>query len=109
MKSLAVSFALMFSASIFQAPAALAQASVQWGCDAPARRTCYFTIQSPGGARSFSLPAGGRMIVSGVMPGRDHYQVSLDAPNLGDVNRCRQLNLMGRTCHIKTVDTAYND
>jgi hypothetical protein len=87
-----------------------AQAPVQWGCDAPAGRICYFSIQfASGGVRNFSLMSGQRIVVGGVNPGTDRYQVSLDAPNLGDVNRCRQLSAMGRSCQSKMVDSGYND
>jgi hypothetical protein len=81
-----------------------------WGCDAPVGRTCYFSIQfAAGGVRNFSLPSGRKMTVTGVIAGRDHYQVSIEAPNLGDPNRCRQLVTMGRSCIRKPVDSSYND
>jgi hypothetical protein len=91
---------------------ALAQspAPTVWGCDAPAGRTCYFSIQfANGGVRSFSLPAGRKMAMGGVTAGQDQYQVSIDAPNLGDVNRCKQLVAVGRSCMRKIVDASYND
>jgi hypothetical protein len=89
---------------------ALAQGSVQWGCDAPVGKTCYFSIQlATGGTRSFSLPSGRKMTVSGVTPGQDRYLVSIDAPNMGDINRCRQLVAVGRVCQAKVVDPSYND
>jgi hypothetical protein len=93
-------------------PLAFAQAQepMQFGCDAPTGKTCYFSIQfASGGVRSFALPSGRKTVVSGVTAGRDAYLVSLDAPNLGDLNRCRQLNSMGRSCQRKAVDPSYND
>ncbi len=96
-------------ASLFPA-ASVAQGSVQWGCDAPVGKTCYFSIQfASGGVRDFSLPAGRKTMVGGVTPGRDRYLVSIDAPNLGDINRCRQLMAVGRICQAKIVDPSYND
>ena len=41
--------------------------------------------------------------------GLDQYQVSIDAPNLGDIHRCKQLVAVGRACQRKVVDAAYND
>jgi hypothetical protein len=85
-------------------------ASTLWGCDAPAGRTCYFSIQfAASGVRNFSLPAGRKMAMGGVTPGVDRYQVSIDAPNLGDLNRCKQLIAVGRSCQRKVVDASYND
>ena len=92
------------------AGSALAQVPVQWGCDAPVGKTCYFSIQfAAGGVRNFSLLAGRKTTVGGLTPGRDQYLVSVDAPNMGDVNRCRQLIAMGRSCQAKIVDPNYND
>ena len=104
--------ALAFGAllSVLMVGSALAQGSVQWGCDAPVGKMCYFSIQfAGGGVRNFSLPAGRKTMVGGVTPGRDQYLVSIDAPNLGDVQRCRQLIAVGRVCQVKTVDPSYND
>ena len=89
---------------------AQAQGPVSWGCDAPVGRTCYFSIQfAHGGVRNFSLLSGRKTMVSGVTPGRDQYQVSIDAANLGDANRCKQLMTMGRSCQRKPIDANYND
>lgn len=90
------------------AGAVAAQVPVQWGCDAPVGRTCYFSLITGGGVRSFSLAAGRKTTLSGVVIGRDEYLVSIDAPNFGDLNRCRQLIAVGRQCQRKAVD-AYND
>ena len=49
------------------------------------------------------------MAMGGAMAGRDFYQISIDAPNLGDINRCKQLVTLGRSCQRKAVDSAYND
>jgi hypothetical protein len=88
----------------------IAPVTAIWGCDAPAGRTCYFSIQfAGGGVRNFSLPAGARTAEGGVTPGLDHYLVSMEVANLGDVMRCRELSLMGRACRKKTVDAGYND
>ncbi len=92
------------------ASSAQGQTSTLWGCDAPAGRTCYFSLQfASGGVRNFSLPAGRKMAVGGVTAGQDQYQVSIDAPNMGDIHRCRQLVAVGRSCVRKVVDAAYND
>jgi hypothetical protein len=92
------------------AGAALAQGATQWGCDAPFGRTCYFSIQfATGGVRNFSLMSGRKTVMSGVAPGRDQYLVSVDAPNLGDASRCRQLTAVGHLCQRKVVDPSYND
>jgi hypothetical protein len=96
--------------SLFAAIPAIAQGSVQWGCDAPVGRTCYFSIQfAGGGVRNFSLLSGRKTMVGGVTPGRDQYLVSIDAPNMGDIARCRQLIAVGRVCQAKVVDPNYND
>ena len=92
------------------AAVAQVQATVEWGCDAPAARTCYFTVLSASGAaRSFSLLSGRRILVPDVVPGRDQYFVSLDAPSLGDMTHCRQLIALGHLCQRKVVDLGYND
>ena len=104
---LTVAFAL---AGLAGSSAARAQGAVPWGCDAPAGRTCYFSIFNEHGVlRSFSLPAGRKTSIAGVVVGRDEYLVSIDAPNLGALNRCRQLIAMGRQCQRKAVDSSYND
>jgi hypothetical protein len=102
--------ALSILSSVVPSGSVLAQGSVQWGCDAPVGKICYFSIQfAGGGARNFSLPAGRRMMVGGVTPGRDQYLVSIDVPNGGDIRRCRQLIAVGRSCQVKAVDPNYND
>jgi len=96
-------------ASLAVASSARAQESVPWGCDAPVGKTCYFSIFTRGGLRNFSLAGGRRTTVAGVIVGRDEYLVSIDAPNFGDLNRCRQIIAMGRQCQRKAVDSGYND
>jgi hypothetical protein len=84
--------------------------AVSFGCDAPAGRTCYFAVQGGGAAsRLFSLPSGRRAQIGGLRPGLDLYLVSLDAPNNGDLNRCRQLTVLGHVCQRKVVDSSFND
>ena len=100
---------LLLSAVVVSAAPASAQGPIQWGCDAPTGKICYFSLQSGGAVRNFSLGAGRKTMVLGVTPGRDYYFASIDAPNLGDANRCRQLNALGHTCQRKTVDSSYND
>lgn len=81
-----------------------------FGCDAPGRRVCYFSIQfASGGVRNFNLRAGEKTLEYGLTPGADRYQMSLDLPNLGDVNRCRTLSVQGHTCRTKLIGTDYND
>jgi hypothetical protein len=102
--------ALSIMAALSAGASAQAQTAVQWGCDAPMGKTCYFAIEyAAGGSRIFSLASGRKMKVSGVKPGVDQYLVSIDAPNLGDINRCRQLIAVGRQCQAKVVDPSYND
>jgi len=89
---------------------ALAQGATQWGCDAPFGRTCYFSIQfAGGGVKNFSLISGRKIVMAGVVAGRDEYLISVDAPNLGDASRCKQLTAVGHLCQRKVVDPSYND
>jgi hypothetical protein len=89
--------------------AAAQAAPTVFGCDAAGRRTCYFTVTTPGGVQSFSLSPGRRRVIGGLTPRRDSYVVSYGAPSLGDEKRCRQMAALSRGCDHKMVDPDYND
>jgi len=103
-------FAALLLLALFGRDGRAASTTTPFGCDAPGRRVCYFSVQFAfGGVRSFSLRQGERTTQSEVTPGVDRYQMSLDLPNFGDVNRCRTLSVQGHPCRAKLVDPGYND
>lgn len=61
--------------------AAQQQETVPFGCDARAPDYCSFSLfYSSGGIRNFTMRAGERDRISGVVPGRDTYCVSINNP-----------------------------
>lgn len=84
--------------------------AVTFGCDAPAGNVCFFQIlmRLRNVAQRFSIPAGGRYLVTGVIPGVDQYIVTVNqiAPLTMD---CRTAPDLQKFCKVGVVGAGYNN
>jgi hypothetical protein len=84
--------------------------SVTFGCDAPAGNVCFFHVlmRLRNVAQRFSIPAGGRYTVTGVIPGIDQYIVTVNqVPPL--TMDCRAAPDLAKFCKIGVVGPGYNN
>ena len=84
--------------------------AVTFGCDAPAGSVCFFQMlmRLRNVAQRFSIPAGGRYLVTGVIPGIDQYIVTVNqvAPLTMD---CKTAPDLEKFCKLGWVSAGYNN
>jgi hypothetical protein len=84
--------------------------AVTFGCDAPAGNVCFFHVlmRLRNVAQRFSIPAGGRYLVTGVIPGIDQYIVTVNQiPPL--TMDCRAAPDLQKFCKVSVVGPNYNN
>jgi hypothetical protein len=84
--------------------------AVTFGCDAPPGNVCFFQVlmRLRNVAQRFSMPSGGRYLVSGVIPGIDQYIVTVNqvAPLTMD---CKTAPDVQKFCKLSWVNAGYNN